>query len=280
MDQALDSAHVELLRDCLIEALDDLALVLGRVHASKEAKHVFERALALREVLDDELHDLLDILLEGIDDRIGARIVRVRRLAPKTLLDAHAVVLNDERDDRTAHVVHVEDGRLGVERDGMELVRVRHRNLRELVEIARADRRGDGIHALRDDVRDAVLEERGSLDGALHAAGGGGALLVVGDDANEGVDFGPVRLGRDFDGEGVGTVGTGALFPGDEAAEKGAAGGSGALAGDEGEGGGGDGEFVELGEGKNKGGKSGCRRREAGGGGEVVEGRDVDMVCG
>ena len=65
---------------------------------------------------------------------------------------------------------------------------------------------------------DAVLEERGRLDGALHARGGGGALLGVVDDADDGVEGGPVGFGRDLNREGVGAVGLGALFPGDEAA--------------------------------------------------------------
>ena len=50
---------------------------------------------------------------------------------------------------------------------------------------------------------DTVLEERGSLDGALHAASGRGPLFVVRNDADEGVHDWPVGLGGYLDSERV-----------------------------------------------------------------------------
>jgi hypothetical protein len=58
-----------------------------------------------------------------------------------------------------------------------------------------------------------------------------------------------VVAGSDLDSEGVGAIGEHALFPGDEAAEKGSTGGPGALSGNERELGGGCGEGIEGGEG-------------------------------
>ena len=60
-------------------------------------------------------------------------------------------------------------------------------------------------------------------------------------------------LRRDFACQGVSTTGERALVPGDEATEEGAAGGAGALSGNEGEGGGRYREGIELREGGNKG---------------------------
>jgi len=53
----------------------------------------------------------------------------------------------------------------------MELVRIPHRDARERVKVLLENGIGDALHPLRDNVRDAVLEERRGLDGALHAAG-------------------------------------------------------------------------------------------------------------
>ncbi|KAF5385921.1 hypothetical protein D9615_002600 [Tricholomella constricta] len=274
VDQALHRARLELLRHSLIEALHYLSL---NTRLPKQPKHILE-PVALREVLHHQLHNLLHVLLQRIDDRIRARVVRIRRPPPQALLHAHAVVLHNQSDDGPAHVVHIKDGRLRVERDGMELVRVRHRHLCERIKVPALDRRGYSGHALGHDVGDAVLEEGRGLDGALHAAGGGGALFVIGDDADEGVHVGPVGLWCDLDGERVLSVGARALFPGDEAAVERAAGRAGALACDEGERGGGDGERIKLGEGGDEGGEAGGGGREASGGGEVVVGGDVDVV--
>ena len=53
----------------------------------------------------------------------------------------------------------------------MELVRILHRDAREGIKVLLENSIGDALHPLRNDMRDAVLEERRSLDGALHAAG-------------------------------------------------------------------------------------------------------------
>lgn len=274
VDDPLDTA-LPLLRDSLIEARDDGTLLLiVRV----QVEDVLEVRGRVREVLQDQVHDLLHILLLDVDDRVRACVVRVRGLPLASLLDRDAVVLDDERDDRLRDVVHVEDRWVRVERDRVELVRVLHRDAREGVEVARADRVADLGHALGHDVLDAVLEEGGRLDGALHARGGGSALLGVVDDADDGVEGRPVRLGCDLNGEGVGAVSLGALLPGDEATVERTASRAGALARDEGEGGWGYGELVKRREGGDQCREPGGGRRETCGCGEVVVRRDADMI--
>ena len=91
MDEALHRADREWLGNSSVETLHNLALHTGR---TEEPERILE-GLRLREVLHDELYDLLDIFLRRIDDRIRARVVRVRRLELPALLDRDAVVLDD-----------------------------------------------------------------------------------------------------------------------------------------------------------------------------------------
>lgn len=138
----------------------------------------------------------------------------------------------------------------------MELVGIGHGDLREGVKVPREDGFGDAVHAFWDDVLDAVLEERGGLDGALHATRGARAFLVIGNDTDEGLHLGPVLPGCDLYGERIVSGWIGAHLPGDEASEKRSACGPGALSGDEGKDGGGDGEGVQMGERCDEGGES------------------------
>ena len=244
MNKTLYSTGFKLAGDCLVESFHHPTLTHTRLSSIKP-KRILER-LDLREILDDQIYNLPHVLLQNVDDRVRPGIERIRCLELATAArDRDAVVLDDERDDRPAHVVQVKDRGFGIERDGVELVRVAHRHARKGVKVARADRLRDGAHALGDDRGDAVREERRGLDGALHPRGGRRGLLVVGHDADEGVQLGPVRARCDLDREGVAAVRGGAHLPGDEPAKEGAAGGAGALACDEGEGGGGCGEGVE-----------------------------------
>ena len=91
---------------------------------------------------------------------------------------------------------------------------------------------------------DTVLEERGSLDGTLHAAGGRGTFLVVRNDADEGVHGWPVGLGSYLDSERVFACGRFTFLPCDEASEEGSTGGTGTLTSDDREVRGRDGESV------------------------------------
>ena len=159
--------------------------------ASKELERIVERFL--REIRHDQLDNFFDVLPRRVNDRVRTRVKRVRCLALAALFERYAIVLCHDGDDRATDVVHVKDGRVGVQRDGMELVRVFHRDGSECVKVAVLNGFGDAAHPVGDDGETLWKEGRG-LDGALHAGGGGGAFFVVRDDADEGVHVGPVDL--------------------------------------------------------------------------------------
>ena len=228
MNERLDSPRTEALGYAFVETIYEPTLNRG---TSKELEWIVERFL--REIRDDQLDDLLQVLPRRVNDCVWARVKRVRGLALATLFEGDAVVLCHDADDRATDIVHVKDGRVGVERNGVELVRVFHRDGCKCVKVAFSDGFGDIAHPIGDD-GEALWEESRSLDGALHAGGGGGTLLVVGDDTDEGVHVGPVSLGCDLFGEGVGAVSRGAFSPCDEPAEEGTAGRTRALTSNEG----------------------------------------------
>lgn len=186
--------------------------------ATENVEVVLEVPCVLGEVRKDKLEDILDVLLQSIDDGVGTGIIGIRSLVPLASRHARPVVLDDHTDDRATDVVQIEDGGFGVKADRVERVAVCHRDPREAVKVLLLDGGGDRLHACGDDLLDAVLEERGGLYGALHAACRRSALLGVADDADEGVHLGPVGLGCDLDGERVGAVGADALLPGNESA--------------------------------------------------------------
>ena len=188
MNERLDGPRVKALGYGGVETVHEPALDWG---VCKELERIVERFLG--EIRDDQLDDLLDVLPRRVDDRVRPRVKRVRCLAFATFFERDAVVLCHDGDDRATDVVHVKDGWVGVERDGVELVRVFHRDGCKGVKVALLDGFGDGAHPVGDD-GEALWEEGGCLDGALHAGCGGGAFLVVGDDADEGVHVGPVGL--------------------------------------------------------------------------------------
>ena len=79
----------------------------------------------------------------------------------------------------------------------------------------------------------AVLEQRGSFDGTLHADGGGSAFLVVRNDADEGMHGWPVGLGSYLDSKRIFPCRRFTLLPCDEASEKGSTSGAGTLTSDD-----------------------------------------------
>lgn len=152
----------------------------------------------------------------------------------------------------------------------MEIITFFHGQCREAVEIAGEDGFLHSAHTGGNDFSCAVGEERGGGDGLLHACcTADGFLRGVGDE-EEGAHVGPVGGRGNEVGEAVGAVWGGACVPGDVAAEEGAAGGAGALAGDTGEVFGWSGEGVEVGDGADEGGEACGAAGEAGGCGEVV----------
>lgn len=254
MNEALHRTGFERRCYCLVEALGHRTL---RLLATVEAEHILER-LVLREVLEDQLMDLLNVLRLGIDDSVRACIISVRSLDFASLLYSETVVLDDQTDDRPANIVHVENGWFGIESDGVEGVAVLHGDTGKGVEVLVLDSFGDLCHTSGDDLLDTVLQEGASLDGALHAGSGRGTLLGVTHDTNKSVKVWPVRLRCDLDGERVRAGRVGALFPSDKAAVKGAAGRTRTLAGNGREGARWAGKLIESTEGGDKGSKTRC----------------------
>ncbi|KAH6603799.1 hypothetical protein Trco_007245 [Trichoderma cornu-damae] len=212
------------------------------------------------------------ILFQVVDDAVRAGVKGVGGDGPARL----GVDGLDGADACPGHVVHVEDGGVGVGAGGVEGVGVAHGDLGELGKVAVLDGVLHQGHVGGHDRGYPLLEEARGGDGLLHARGGRDALLGGADDQDQGPHAGPVRRGGDELGPGVAAVGPVAHPPGDVAAEEAAAGGAGALAGDQGQLRGGVGELVEVGDGLDEGGKAGGGRGQAGGRGEVVLGDDAE----
>ena len=176
--------------------------------------------------------------------------------------------------------VHVEDRWFGVQSDCVELVRILHCNLCKCVEITSFDGLGDEPHALWYDVFDAMLEEGRSFDSPLHSRGGGGSLLVVRDDTDEGVHLGPMFSRCDLDSEGIRTIRGRSHFPCHETTEEGSTGRSRSLASDQRKLRWGGRELVERREGFHQGCKTGRRGSQSSSSREIVFGCDVDVELG
>ena len=146
MDERLDGPRAKVLGYGGVEPIYEPTLNRG---TSKELERIAERFL--REIRHDQLDDFLDVLPRRVNDRVRTRVKRVRRLALATLFERDAVVFCHDGDDRATDVVHVKDGRVGVERDGVELVRVFHRDGSERVKVAFLDGFGDAAHPFGDD---------------------------------------------------------------------------------------------------------------------------------
>ena len=271
VDERLDGSRAKTLGYAFVETIHEPTLDGS---TDKELERIVERFL--REIRHDQLDDLFDVLLRRVNDCVRTRVKRVRRLALATFFERNAIVLCHDSDDRPTDVVHVKNGRVSVECDGVELVRVFHRYGCECVKIAVLDGLGDVTHAAGDDSK-ALWEEGRGLDGPLHAGSGGSAFFVVGDDADEGVHVGPVGFRCDLFGERVGAVSGGAFSPCDESAKERTAGRTGALTSNEGEFFRRCGKLVQLREGVNESCKARCGRCETGGSGEVIVRTNVHL---
>lgn len=214
------------------------------------------------------------ILLEIVNHAIGPRVERIPRHDPPRLL-VHTL---HPLDRRATHIVEVEDGWIGVQARGVEAVALPHGDLGESLKIFLRDGLLHRLHRLGDDLRGARLEKGGCLHGGLHAGGAADALLLGGGDEDESAHLGPVGAGSDEAGEAVAAVEEETLVPCYVTSEERAACGAGALAGDEGELGGGVRELVEIGDGTDQGCKARGGGGEAGGCGEVVGGAEAERV--
>jgi len=218
-----------------------------------------ERILELLSNREEPLHERDDLTHVGflsVDHSVGTGVEGVSSDVGSSVGEGDSVEFGDDGDDGFGDVVEVEDGREGIETDGVELVGILHSELSERIEILGLDGCNDLLHPPRNDVLDPVLKQVRSLDGELHTSGGSGGLLDVRDDADESVKGRPVGSRSDFDGVRVETGREDSLFPSDETTEEGSTGGSGTLTGDEGELGRVGGEGVESGEGGDESGES------------------------
>ena len=146
MNERLDSPRVEALGYVGIETIYKPTLDRD---TSKNLERIVETFL--RKVGDDHLDDLFHVLPRRVNDCVRTRVKRVRRLALAALFERDAVVLCDDGDDRATDVVHVENGWVGVERDGVELVRVFHRDGCERIKVVVLDGFCDAAHSIGDD---------------------------------------------------------------------------------------------------------------------------------
>lgn len=226
-------------------------------------QHILERA-----------RNHIFILFEIVNHAIRSRVERIpRHNLPRLLV--HTL---HPFDRRPTHIVEVEDGGIGVQARGVEAVTLPHGDLGETLKILFRDGFLHRLHRLGNDLRGARLEQGGGLDGGLHARGAADALLLGGDDEDESTHLGPVGAGSDKAGEAVAAVEEETLVPCYVAPEERAACGAGALAGNEGELGGGLGELVKIRDGTDQGCKARGGGGKASGCGEVVGGAEAERV--
>lgn len=196
---------------------------------------------------EDEGH----VLFECVDNGVGSGV----KCVGGDDLAGGTVELFDNGDDGSRDVIEVEDGRGGVETNGVERVAISHGEFGKFGKVSSLDSLRDRFHPLGDDP-ETLLQEGRCLYCLLHAGGGRRALLGVADNTDKSVHLGPVLSRGDLLGERVGAGRIGTFTPSDEASKERPAGRARALAGDEGELGGRLWEGVEGGERCDEGGKT------------------------
>lgn len=217
-------------------------------HASLEG---VLKLFAGREEPLDGAEDEGHILLKSVNDGVGSGV----KCVGGDDLAGGTVELFDNSDDGSGNVVEVEDGRCGVEADGMERVAVGHGELGKFGEVSSLDSLRDLIHAFGDDP-ETLLQKGRCLYGLLHTGSGRSPLLGITDNTNKGVHLGPVLSRSNLFGERVGASRVCTFTPSDEASKERSAGRARALAGDEGKLGGRLGEGIERSERCNEGGQT------------------------
>lgn len=156
VNQAFYRTDGERFRDGSVEALGNGAAPNSL--PCKETEGILE-SVGLREVFDDEFHDLLHVLFESVDHGVGSSIICICGLDVTGRFDSNAVILHDEGNNCAGHVVHIKDRRVRIERNGVELVGILHRDSRESVKVARKDGFLNGLHTRGYDFFDTVLQE-------------------------------------------------------------------------------------------------------------------------
>lgn len=263
--------------DAPLEHLHNLLVALRNLRVSLNSLALL--AIPADFIAKDRLESARDALLvfgEVVDDSVGAGVEGV---AADDL--AGGIV------DGLAHahggaggVVHIKDGRVGVEAGGVEVVGVLHGERGEGLEVAVLDGLFHGFLAFGDDVGRALLEEGRGCDGRLHASRGGDVFLFGAGDEDAGAHFGPVAGRCYLVGQAVASVLLFSLLPAGVASEQTAACGAGALASDLAEVGRSGGELVEVCNGADESSEASSAGSETGGGGEVVLTDDLELEVG
>lgn len=160
VDQTLD-------RTLLPSSFPDYASVEPFRQISHASLEGVLKLFAGREEPLDGAEDDRHVLLERVDDGVGSRV----KCVGGDYLAGGTVELFDNGDDSSRDVVEVEDGRGGVETDGVERVAVGHGELGKFGKVSSLDSLRDRIHPLGDDPK-TLLQEGRCLYSLLHAGSG------------------------------------------------------------------------------------------------------------
>mmetsp|Transcript_8015 Transcript_8015/g.18634 ORF Transcript_8015/g.18634 Transcript_8015/m.18634 type:complete len:326 (-) Transcript_8015:247-1224(-) len=152
-----------------------------------------------RKVVRHDGTDLDHVLVERIEDGIGTGVVGVRNPG----FSRPFVVSVCDTDDLSGHVVHVEDRRVGVGTNRMELVGISHGQLSKGLEVFCEEGFFDGYHALRNNLGDAMRQEGGGCDAGTHSCRRGGILFGIADHHDDGPEFRPVGFVGDLHGHRI-----------------------------------------------------------------------------
>src|SRR5882724_2868449 len=113
----------------------------------------------MRKIGDNEVDYLTDVLHRRVYDRVGTSIVSVRCFELAVRRHRDTVVFDNQGDNGSTNVVHVENWRVRVQRNSMKLVRILHSDLCKDAKVLGLDGIADGSHAGRDNILDAMLEK-------------------------------------------------------------------------------------------------------------------------
>lgn len=160
MDQTLDCT-------LLPSSFPDYASVEPLRQISHASLEGVLKLFAGREEPLDSAEDEGHVLLESVDDGVGSGV----KCVGGDDLAGGTVELFDNSDDGSGDVVEVEDGRCGVEADGMERVAVDHGELSKFGKVSSLDSLRDRIHPFGDD-QETLLQEGRCLYSLLHAGSG------------------------------------------------------------------------------------------------------------
>lgn len=170
----------------------------------------------------------------------------------------------------SARVVHVEDGWIGVEAGGVEVVRVLCGQLGEALKVPVVNGLFHGLHSLGYHLVCSMLEQSRAGNSLLHAGRRTDILLLGAGYEDDSSHVRPVGGRGDFIREAVAAICLLSFLPGNVSAHQAAACRARALSGDAGEIGGRGGQLIQVGNGPNEGSESSSRGGQARSSREVV----------